>query len=340
VTSTTRRNERATAIGLCALALAACSSTATSDAGPAGSGGAAGTTGNAAGAVGSAASAGQADASQLVGTFQVKLRGTSGDASAGTAVVGRVYDGPTPDTIIWENPEVDGACTLTTPRVPFCSAPCGGSAACIEDDTCLSYPTARSVGNVTVTGLGDAPFTMTPIANTYQPPAGVTLAFPPFAEGAPLTFSAAGDYFPAFSLTGKGIAPLVLTTTTLALKSGVALPLTWIPGAPGNSTIHVKLDISHHGGSKGQIVCDSDDSGSLTVTAALITKLVSLGVAGYPSVIVTRRALGSSVIAAGRVDLEIASVVEQSVSVEGLTSCTNDTDCPSGESCQVDLSCK
>lgn len=340
MTSTTRRNEGATALALFALALGACSSTAASDAGVAGSGGsAAGASGNAAG-TGGVAGADQGDPSQLVGSFQVKLTGASGATSAATAVVGKVYDGPTPDTIIWENPQVDGACTLTTPRVPFCSSPCGGSAACIEDDTCLAYPTAHSVGGVTVSGLGDAPFTMTPIANTYQPPAGTALGFPPFTEGAPVKFSAAGDYFPAFSLVSKGIAPLVLTSTALALKSGFALPLTWTPGLAGNSTIHVKLDISHHGGSKGQILCDSDDTGSLTVGATLITKLVGLGVAGFPSVIVTRHVTGSSVLSAGRVDLEIASVVEQSVSVEGLLSCTTDSDCPSGESCQADLSCK
>jgi hypothetical protein len=254
-------------------------------------------------------------------------------------VLGKVYDGPTPDTIIWEKPQVDGACTLTTPRVPFCSTPCGGSAACVEDDTCLAYPTARGVGNVTVSGLG-ATFTMMPIANTYQPPAGVTLAYPPFSEGDAVSFSAAGDYFPVFSLTSQGIAPLALTSTSLLLKSGTPLALAWTPGAAGNATIHVKLDISHHGGTKGQIECDGADNGSLTVSAALITKLVGLGVAGYPSVIVTRHAVGSTVISAGSVDLEIASVVEQSVSVDGLTSCTDDAGCPTGETCQTDLSCK
>jgi hypothetical protein len=340
VSRATQWIEQAAALFTFALVVVACSSSGSSDAGAAGS--AASRAGNAGtdGAAGSTAGAGQGDASKLVGTFQVKLTGTSGDPSAGTAVIGKVYDGPTPETIIWENPRVDGACTLTTPRVPFCSTPCGGSAACIEDDTCLSYPTARSVGRVTVTGLGDSPFTMTSIANTYQPPAGLTLGFPPFAEGAPVTFSASGDYFEAFSLAGSGIAPLVLTSTVLALKSGVSLPLTWTPGLAKGSTVHVKLDISHHGGSKGQIVCDGDDSGSLTVTAALITELVGLGAAGYPTVIVTRHTVSSAVISAGRVDLEIASVVEQAVSVDGLTSCTDDADCASGQTCQADLSCK
>jgi hypothetical protein len=197
---------------------------------------------------------------------------------------------------------------------------------------------------VTVTGVkttgGDSSFAMTAIANTYQPPSSVSLAYPPFAEGDAVTFSAAGDYFPAFTLTSTGVAPLALTSASLALSTGKALNLAWQPGAAGNAKIHVKLDISHHGGSKGQIECDSDDTGSLTITAPLITKLLGLGVAGYPTAIITRQALGSSVISAGRVELDVSSIVEQAVTVEGLTSCDADEDCPSGQSCQTDQSCK
>jgi len=183
-------------------------------------------------------------------------------------------------------------------------------------------------------------FTMTPIANTYQPPSSVTLAVPPFAEGDAVTFSAAGDYFPAFTLTAKGVAPLVLTSTSITLKSGNPMNLTWTPGAAPNAKIHVKLDISHHGGTKGEIACDTDDNGSLTMTAALIKKLLDLGIAGYPTVIVTRHATGSATLPAGRVDLELASIVEQAIGIEGLTSCSENSDCASGKTCQSDLTCK
>jgi hypothetical protein len=319
------------------LALSGCGS---SDSGAASSG--AGASGAASGA--GAAGVAQGDSSQLVGSFQVKATPATSVAQASTAVVGKVYDGPTPSTVVWENPQVDGPCTLTTPRVPFCTAPCGSSGACVEDDTCRAYPTARGVGSVTVTGVkttgGDSSFAMTAIANTYQPPSSVSLAYPPFAEGDAVTFSAAGDYFPAFTLTSTGVAPLALTSASLALSTGKALNLAWQPGAAGNAKIHVKLDISHHGGSKGQIECDSDDTGSLTITAPLITKLLGLGVAGYPTAIITRQALGSSVISAGRVELDVSSIVEQAVTVEGLTSCDADEDCPSGQSCQTDQSCK
>ncbi|MEO6601906.1 MAG: hypothetical protein ABIQ16_18655 [Polyangiaceae bacterium] len=262
-----------------------------------------------------------------------------GDAT--TNIVGTVYDGPTPATTIWEKPQVEGACTLTTPRIPFCNTACGGSSVCVEDDTCMAYPIAHGVGTVTVTGVkttdDQSAFTMTPIKNNYQPTA--SLAYPPFADGDAVTIAAAGDFFPAFSVSSKGIAPLALTSTELSLKSGQPLDLAWTKGAVGNARIHVKLDISHHGGSKGQIECDADDSGSISIPSTLIGKLLALGVSGYPTVIVTRRATGSTTISAGRVELVVSSVVEHPVTIDGLTSCTADKDCASGKTCQDDLAC-
>jgi hypothetical protein len=303
---------------------------------------------NAAAGSGSASAAGSAgvgtvgDNSQLVGSFQLKLAPASDLGEGTTTLVGKVFDGPTPLTTVWENPQVDGPCTLTTPRIPFCNVACGGSSACVEDDVCQAYPTAHGVGTVTVSGVstldGKATFTMMPVANNYQP--SVSLAYPPFAEGAPVTVAAAGDFFPAFSLASAGIAPLVLTSTELALKDGQELGLTWVKSAAGSSTVHVKLDISHHGGSKGQIECDADDTGSLKVSASLISKLLGLGVAGYPTVIVTRRAVGGATISAGRVELVVSSEVERTVSVDGLNSCTKTEDCPAGETCRSDFTCK
>jgi hypothetical protein len=173
-----------------------------------------------------------------------------------------------------------------------------------------------------------------------RPAAAALLAYPPFAQGDAVSLSASGDYFPAFNLAAKGIAELELTSTALALKSSQPLSLTWTKGGEASAKIHVKLDISHHGGSKGQIECDTADSGALTISAALISKLLNLGVAGFPTVIVTRHVIDSTVIPPGRVELEISSTVEQAVSIDGLTSCSKKEDCPTGQDCQNDLSCK
>lgn len=287
----------------------------------------------------------------LVGTFRVDLvapapaTADSPETPGKTTVLGKIYDGPYPAQIIWEEGTKVGDCQLLTPRVPFCNTPCGGSAVCVEDDTCQDYPLSGSAGTVTVKGLktedGGAEFTMAPIANNYQAPATAKLSYPAFAEGDPLSMTASGDRFAAFKLSGRGIAPLEVTSKSFALAPDQALTLTWKPAAePTRSKLHVKLDISHHGGSKGMISCDAPDTGSLELAAPLITELLNLGVAGFPTVVLTRESVGSATIAEGRIDLVLASALEFAVTVPGVTSCTDDVDCSDGKTCQADLTCQ
>jgi hypothetical protein len=287
-----------------------------------------------------------AEADQVVGTFNISLIApTAVEPDGHTLLVGKVYDGPTPSQLIWE-PKIEAdICRLSTPRVPFCAESCGGSAVCTEDDSCQPYPTAHSVGKVLVTGVkttsGANTFSMDPVAKTYQPMAGVKLPFPAFTEGDAIRLDAAGGDFSPFSLTARGVAPLELSEDKLELQPGRAIQLMWSPpGVSGISRIHVKLDISHHGGTKGMIECDTDDRGTLSIADNLVTALLDLGVAGYPTIIVTRHSEGSRRIAPGNVSLTVSSVVEREVKVPGLYSCTGDVECPAGQKCQSDLSCK
>lgn len=287
------------------------------------------------------------DESILAGTFAVKLVPPDDDnATAGTtSFLGKVYDGASLSEVVWEKSDASGGCTLLIPRVPYCSTPCGGTSACVEDETCQAYPVAHSAGTVTATGLrtttGATTFSMSPVVNSYQPPATVSLAYPAFSEGDAITIESSGDYYAPLRLTAKGIAPLKLTSSTLALSTTTPLVLSWeAPGAGASSTIEVKLDISHHGGTKGKIECTTADTGSLEIPVALVSKLLALGVAGYPTVVVTRQSTGSATIAPGRVDLVVSSQVEAAVTVDGLVSCKDTTECPSGQTCQDDLTCK
>lgn len=281
----------------------------------------------------------------LLGTFQVQLVAAIGNTPAYSALLGKIYDGAQPEAIIWDTAGTAGGCTLTTPRVPFCATACGTSAVCVADNTCKPYATAQTLGTVTATGLatqsGAASFAMDPIANAYQPPSGVQLAYPAFVEGEKFELVTSGSAFaPAFTVGTRGVAALNLTSGTLALQAGAPLALTWTAPAATGSTIHVKLDISHHGGSKGKLECDLPDSGSATLDGGLITQLLNLGAAGYPTIIVTRARTGSAAIATGRIDLVASSTVEKAVSVPGITSCTDTSECPSPQTCQPDLTCQ
>ncbi|WP_437783765.1 hypothetical protein [Sorangium sp. So ce1097] len=290
------------------------------------------------------------DPTRLIGAFQVRSSPAApsdgAPEAAGTAsLLGKIYDGPTPSQIVWEERVAEGGCRLLTPRVPFCNEPCGGSAVCVEDDTCQPYPAAHSAGAVTATGLnlesGEASLVMNPVANNYQPPAGAKLRYPPADEGQTVRFEASGDYFSAFAVEARGVSPLELRGDAVRVDPDQAVTLEWAPpGQAGISTIEVTLDISHHGGTKGKIECAVEDTGSLELPASLVTQLLDLGVAGFPSIVVARKAVGSTTIAQGRVDLVISSQVERPVEVAGLTSCHEDSECPEGQTCQSDLTCQ
>ncbi len=282
------------------------------------------------------------DPNVQVGAFVVRVPSETG--SPNVAVVGKVYDGPTPQLLVWETSSESGACKLLKPRVPFCSTACGGSAACIENETCQNYPAAKSVGVVTVTGIetnSGAEFSMSPVANTYQPPADISLPSNAVSEGDTIRFSAAGGAYAPFTLEAKGIAPLSLTNPSIPVAENQAVSLSW-PSAQAStgSRVKVKLDISHHGGSKGKIECDAPDTGALEIPAPLVTQLLALGVAGFPTIISTRQTVGSATIAAGRVDLIVSSEVERAVSIAGLESCSSDAECTLPKKCQPDLTCQ
>ena len=274
--------------------------------------------------------------------MQLAPANPSTGTAASTRLVGKVSDGPTPPQIVWAVSEESGDCVLEKPRVPFCDPSCGAGV-CVADNECQDYPLAKSVGSVTVTGIANSTggsFVMEPVAGNYQPPAGVTLTHPGFDEGGAVSIATSGGDLAAFTIQTKGIRPLELSGSTIPLESGKPLSLAWTAaGDPKGSVIHVKLDISHHGGTKGMILCDVADTGSFEIPAALVTKLVALGVAGFPTVVVTRRSTGTAQTALGVVELDIESPVERSVAIPGLVSCSGDSDCTGGKTCRPDLTC-
>jgi hypothetical protein len=103
---------------------------------------------------------------------------------------------------------------------------------------------------------------------------------------------------------------------------------------PGVARMEIKVDISHHGGAKGKIECDVADTGAVMIPSDLDTKLIDLGVAGFPTIALTRVATGKVAIAPGDVRFQVLSTVTHDVTVAGFTSCNEDTPCPGGEMCQ------
>jgi hypothetical protein len=301
--------------------------------------------GNGSGGAGSGGSAGTESDDSTGSIFTIKLD----PLTETTNIQGQVCDArPLTDRlIVWDMTQEKEGCKLLEPRTPFCYPPCevGG---CVEDYVCAAEHNCFDVGTVNIKGLqnaeGKESLSLRLVVKKYNPPSE-NLLYPPFAEGDPVRLEASGaEAVEAFSIESSGIAPLeVLTPDGVFMDYDTPVTLEWVPATiADNSRIEIRVDISHHGGQRGEIVCDVADTGSFEIPADMVTALMDLGYAGLPSLTVERFALGSTTIAQGRVDLRVSSIVEQMIDIPGLISCSEPGSaegCPEGQICQDDYRC-
>jgi hypothetical protein len=260
-----------------------------------------------------------------VGTFSVVLNPAIDETGPYTSVFGTVYGGPYPTDVIETTVAENDACTVYKFSRHSCTG-CSTSQTCTGTDVCTDKPSLVSVGEVKLTGVGGSQVKLSAVNNNYQY-AG-DLAYPGFAEGDEVTLTAAGDHYPAFSVTAQGVAPVELSESTYALSSGSPLTLEWTAG-DGTADIEVELNLSKHGGSAGYLKCAVDDSGSLTIPADLITALVDLGVAGFPQLTVRRSSHAEAQVGSAAVALQVVALAVPTLEIEGVCSCFNASECGS-----------
>jgi len=250
-----------------------------------------------------------------------------------TAVVGMVFDEPELQPIQLKLDSELNGCQLWVVKILSCIPGCGSAGVCTDTNQCTPYPSPRNIGVVRVQGLGNSDLVMNGgTRNVYEPLE--FLPYPPCVEGASVSLDA-----PGFSVQGRCIAPLAMIgPDPIPVASGQGTPITWTaPGTSDISRVRLVLDISQHGGKKGEIVCDVPDTGSVEIPELLITKLVDLGLAGFPE-IVARRVSTATSTTQGDVRLVISSSVTRAVDT-GVKSCRDETDCAPGVTCRYDNVC-
>jgi hypothetical protein len=261
------------------------------------------------------------------GSITVNLREATETKDAVGVVSGTVYDGPSPIDLWMESVLEAGECQLREPVHAFCDPPCESSSLCVQGGECMAYPRSQNAGAIEITGL-DQPVTLEPFPPSYFYQSD-ELSFPPCEQGA-LVRLAADD----FEAETPCVAPLVVDAGDVPLvRREQPVTLTWqAPGDPGSARIQILLDISHHGGKKGDVVCSVPDTGRYEIPETLVTPLVDLGLAGYPSIILTR--LSSAAASPPAVAFSVASAVQRPVDT-GVTSCLPNSadECPDGETC-------
>lgn len=282
----------------------------------------------------------------LYGAFIVLLtaenESTGNEAHA--SFQGNVRTAEIVGSIEWEFVRDEGECELLVPAFPFCDPECDSGMVCVAGDMCVPEPEPVNIGEITVSGLltqaGAAEFTVSPIGakSNYLPPASAAMEYPPAEDGAPVTLTGEINGSP-LSIETSGISPMSVDTEAIPIGGEDDVVVTWeAPESGSQSEMELLVDISHHGGVKGKVVCTTADDGEHTIPASILNDLIDLGVAGFPTLTYRRVARGVSE-APHEIEFRVEQHVQISVTIDGLVSCTVDEDCPENEVCQVDRSC-
>jgi hypothetical protein len=319
---------------------AACSSDAedpnTPSAGDAGNAGAPAGTGGGSGASGPGGGSGGASSGPLRGECDIAVRvgrfSVEGQSDFGV-VQGAVFDGVVP-TAIPRLVSESGPCKLLERRNLVCTPACVGATTCGEGGACIAYPRQISVGNVTISGLTQAT-NLSPQdpGNGYFAPGADN---PPFAVGSEVTLTAEGQSgLLAFELKGFGSPPLGPKPSWL-IERGKSLSVLWQNGEPAARTgVTVELSVDQHGLSPLTLACEFEDTGTASIPASVIDRLLDSGVSGFPNGRIFRRTADRVLLEHGCVDLLVGSPLAADVTVAGVVPCRKVADCPMGQTCDV-----
>ncbi len=244
---------------------------------------------------------------------------------------------PLPD--LFKTTKTVGDCKLLEPVYVLCDAPaCASTETCVATNKCQKTPQAVAMGDLKFGGLtlqtGGTALTLSPVNTSYQAAGDTAIDHPPCVAGGEVTVIGGADAATAFSVKTACIDTLAVTgADPVPFEPNKAAQFTWTAPTAGTARMAVRIDISHHGGLKGLIVCDTADTGSIQVDASLVTGLIGLGTAGYPVARLTRISTVTAAAGSGTATLSIQSPVERPLAIPGVTSCADATECPTGKAC-------
>jgi hypothetical protein len=95
------------------------------------------------------------------------------------------------------------------------------------------------------------------------------------------------------------------------------------PRDPSATQVRIALDLSPSVGAADSIVCEVTDTGEFAVPADLLAQLAELGIAGFPTLHITRLNKSFVQTSAGRVELRISSSREVRLGFTDLQSCAD-----------------
>jgi hypothetical protein len=210
--------------------------------------------------------------------------------------------------------ESQGECTVLERALPECLPSCDQTTEqCNLDEECEPAPVQLDVGTLAVTGLNE-PVAVEPLPNNDY--AAYSFTGPLFDSGDMIEASAPGGDFGKLALQGHGVAEVVLTEEPISINAAApALTLSWETSeGPGDMFIWVSL--GNHATSPVTIQCRTGDTGSFTLPAAYVEKLLESWIAGTVTASVRRRTVDSMALKSGCVELQVFSDVTWDLKVD------------------------
>lgn len=265
--------------------------------------------------------------STRTGDFRIEL------AEEYTRFDGKVLDSVPPLQVTAPS-TMAGDCQLLQAPVITCNPLCAFSTETCGPMGCVPLPQAVDLGKVYVYGLSrEMGLDAHPITGSYSNPSEPVLPHPGFSSGADLRV-VLGEGEESIELRGWGIEPLGIDVDPVEVSGGQTATVTWQSVEPaGPARIVAELNIDNHGSSNAAIRCDFPDTGRGQIPAELIDALMTAGSSGFPTLELRRRTVTSASRGAHCVQLQVNSRATPSLVVDGLTSCNNNEDCPSGTTC-------
>lgn len=251
-------------------------------------------------------------------------------------VDGSISDGVVPITVLSAH-GVEGDCTLLRRDNPFCDPPCAPDETCDFDGSCIKYPINQDIGIVEITGLNDA-VVMEPLqpGNSYF---DTSLPHPAADPGSLVTLITGGGAYDPMRLHGVGVEMLTIEDEKWVVYDGQPMTVNWTPptGDLVRSDIHLRFNIDQHGATPVSMFCIFEDDGQGEVPASLLGDLLSAGVSGFPNGELTRRTVDKAAVGEGCLDFEVAAPRTATVRVDGFIPCDDPTDCPNGQTCNLEI---
>lgn len=251
-----------------------------------------------------------------------------------TSVFVSVKDGVNPKDVL-EVTASAGGCSLLEGRKLLCQSACGADQTCGEAGACVKVPTALDLGTVTIDGLNanvSLPFEPKSAMDSVAGYKSGRLGVLDLAPAASLSLRTSGGVVPAFSLRGAGSAPLEVPQDKVAMEKGKPVVLTWTAAPAVESTrVHIEVDVAKHAFISAVIDCDGvADTGQFEIPASLVSKLLDIGLGGFPMVTMSRRTVDSRDLSVGCVEFATESTTERELAIPGLISCADDdeNECP------------